>query len=75
MSYHEQIWLDECTLEFKPKFYRRYVDDIFILISNIEHVDKFKEYLNCKHRNINFTSLTLILEALLTPKPWFRHFR
>ena len=43
-------------LEFKPIFYRRYVDDIFILVSNIEHVDKFKEYLNCKHQNINFTS-------------------
>ena len=28
MSYHEQIWLDECPLEFKPKFYRHYVDDI-----------------------------------------------
>ena len=56
MSYHEQISLDECPLEFKPKFYQRYVDDIFILVSNIEHVDQFKEYLNCEHQNINFTS-------------------
>ena len=56
MSYHEQIWLDECPLEFKPKFYRRYVDDIFILGENIEHIVKFKEYLNSKHQNINFTS-------------------
>ena len=56
MSYHEQIWLDECPLDFKPKFYRRYVDDIFILGENIEHIVKFKEYLNSKHQNINFTS-------------------
>ena len=28
----------------------------FISVSNIEHIDKFKEYLNCKHQNINFTS-------------------
>ena len=56
MSYHEQIWLDECPMEFKPKFYRRYVDDIFILGGNIEHIVKFKEYLNSKHQNIIFTS-------------------
>ena len=56
MSYYEQIWLTECPLEFKPKFYRRYVDDIFILVEKIEHIEKFKDYLNSKHRNINFTS-------------------
>ena len=56
MSYYEQIWLDECPLEFKPKYYRRYVDDVFILVEKIEHVGKFKEYLNSKHQNINFTS-------------------
>ena len=56
MSYYEQIWLDECPAEFKPKFYRRYVDDIFILVEKIEHLDKFKEYLNSQHQNINFTS-------------------
>ena len=54
MSYHEQIWLDECPLDFKPKFYRRYVANI--LSENIEHIVKFKEYLNSKHQNINFTS-------------------
>ena len=56
MSYYEQIWLRECPLEFKPKFYRRYVDDIFVLVEKIEHIDMFKEYLNSKHLNINFTS-------------------
>ena len=56
MSYHEQIWLNECPLDFKPKFYRRYVDDIFILVNKIEDIEKFKDYLNSKHSNINFTS-------------------
>ena len=56
MSHYEQIWLRECPLEFKPKFYRRYVDDIFILVEKIEHLEKFKEYLNSKHKNIHFTS-------------------
>ena len=31
MNYYEKIWLDECSDDIKPKFYRRYVDDIFIL--------------------------------------------
>ena len=56
MSYHEQIWLNECPLDFKPKFYRRYVDDIFILVENIDHIHKFQDYLNSKHPNINFTT-------------------
>ena len=55
MSYYEQIWLDECPLEFKPKYYQRYVDNVFISVEIIEHVGKFKEYLNSKHQNINFT--------------------
>ena len=56
MSYHEQIWLQQCPLEFKPKFYKRYVDDIFILVEKREHLDLFRDYLNTKHININFTS-------------------
>ena len=32
------------------------MDDIFILGVNIEHIVKFKEYLNSEHQNINFTS-------------------
>ena len=32
------------------------MDDVFILVEKIEHVGKFKEYLNSKHQNINFTS-------------------
>ena len=56
MNYYEQIWLNECPIEFKPKFYRRYVDDIFVLVESQEHLEKFKEYLNSKHQNIKFTS-------------------
>ena len=56
MNYYEQIWLNECPEDFKPKFYRRYVDDIFVLCKSQEHLNKFKDYLNSKHMNINFTS-------------------
>ena len=55
MSYYERIWLDECPIEFKPTLYRRYVDDTFLLFRKEEHISKFLEYLNSKHRNIKFT--------------------
>ena len=31
LSHHEENWLNKCPIEFKPSFYRRYVDDIFVL--------------------------------------------
>ena len=34
LSHHEKIWLDNCPSEFKPFFYRRYVDDSFILFQS-----------------------------------------
>ena len=55
MSYYEQIWLNDCPLEYKPKFYRRYVDDIFVLFDKPEHLEMFKDYFNSKHKNIKFT--------------------
>ena len=51
--FHEQIWLNECSDEFKPAYYRRYVDDIFLFRSP-DHLEKFKNYLNSTHRNIRF---------------------
>ena len=55
MNFHETIWLEQCPLEFKPKFYRRYVDDIIVLFETLEQFETFKDYLNAKHNNINFT--------------------
>ena len=55
LCFHEQIWLNECPDEFKPVYYRRYVDDIFVLFRSPVHLEKFKNYLNSKHRNIRFT--------------------
>ena len=52
LYYHEQIWLNNCTENRKPVYYRRYVDDIF---RSPDHLKKFTNYLNSKHRNINFT--------------------
>ena len=48
----ESKWLWDCRNDFKPVFYRRYVDDIFALVSSPDHVDEFKEYLSSKQPNI-----------------------
>ena len=56
MCYYERKWLDECPTEYKTLFYRRYVDDTFLLFANPDHIPLFKQYLNSKHPNINFTS-------------------
>ena len=55
LCFHEQIWLNECPDEFKPVYYRRYVDDIFVLFRSPDHLEKFRNYLNSKQRNIRFT--------------------
>ena len=53
MCSFENKWLRDCPNDFKSVFYRRYVDDIFALLSSPDHADKFKEYLSSKHPNIN----------------------
>ena len=49
------IWLNECPMEFKPVYYKRYVDDIFVLFRSPSHLLPFVDYLNNKHQNIHFT--------------------
>ena len=29
LAFHERSWLTNCPLEFKPLFFRRYIDDCF----------------------------------------------
>ena len=36
-------------------FYKRYVDDIFVLLKRPEHVKPSADYMNSKHKNINFS--------------------
>ena len=55
LCFHEQIWLNECTDEFKPVYYKIYFDDIFVLFHLPVHLEKLKNHLSCKHRNIRFT--------------------
>ena len=55
LCYHESNWLKDCPTNFKPIYYKRYVDDIFVLFNKPEHVHFFLEYVNKKHKNINFS--------------------
>ena len=55
MCHFENIWLENCPVHFEPIVYTRFVDDTFLLFRTKDHVEKFKNYLNKKHKNINFT--------------------
>lgn len=55
LSHHEKKWLSDCPIHFKPKIYKRYVDDTFLLFSNINDAENFTNYLNSQHPNMNFT--------------------
>ena len=48
-------WLQNCPSDFKPYYYRRYVDDIFVLFTSPQHLEAFQNFLNCRHANISFT--------------------
>ena len=48
-------WLKDCPVQFKPHYFRRYVDDIFLLFDERDKIKKFWRYLNSKHKNIKFT--------------------
>ena len=52
LCHHETKWLNDCPEKFKPVFYKRYVDDIFVLFKRPEHVKPFVDYMNSKHKNI-----------------------
>ena len=47
--------LEHCLLEYRPLYYRSYVDDIFVLFNSEEHLKRFHSCLNSHHLNISFT--------------------
>ena len=55
LCFYERKWLEKCPLEFKPVFYRRYVDDIFVLFKSPDHIEKFRNYFNSCHPNMSFS--------------------
>ena len=55
LVYHEKNWLEHCPVEYRPLYYRRYVDDIFVLFNSAEHLKRFYSYLNSRYLNISLT--------------------
>ena len=55
LCHFEDIWLNECPVTFKPLYYRRYIDDTFLIFKDVSHIQLFLNYLNAKHPNIRFT--------------------
>ena len=55
MCTNEIKWLQQCPIEFKPVYYRRYVDDTFMLFNKESDVPLFLDYMNSRHPNIRFT--------------------
>ena len=56
LFFHREVkWLNDCPEIFKPVFYKRYVNDIFILFEKPEHVKLFVDYMNSKNKNIDFS--------------------
>ena len=49
VSYNEENWLNKFPIEFKPSFYRRYVDDIFVFFESPESVHSVRKYMSSKH--------------------------
>ena len=55
LCFHEHNWIDECPLTCKPQFYRRYIDETFIIFGSDNQANKFLRYMNDKHPKIKFT--------------------
>ena len=55
LSFYEMKQFEQFPNEFKPVFYRGYIDDIFVLFESAEHLSKFHAYLNTCHPNMSFS--------------------
>ena len=64
MCHLEERIFSDCPEEFKPKYYRRFVDDTFALFRNLDEAHMFLNFINSLHPNIQFTVETEQEESL-----------
>ena len=55
LVHFEKNRLQNCLSYFKPHYYRRCVDDIFVLFTSPKHLEAFRNFLNGRHANVSFT--------------------
>ena len=53
LGHFEESWLSSAI--DKPKYYKRYVDDTFLLIDDDFQIEKFLTHMNSVHPNIKLT--------------------
>lgn len=46
LLFYEKMWLERCLDEFKPVYYSRYVNGIFIIFKSQNHLTEFRDHLN-----------------------------
>ena len=51
----ETNYLDSCPIEYRPIYYRRYLDDIFAVFNKPENSELFFNHISRAHQNIKFT--------------------
>ena len=55
MCHLEELFFDQCSSSYNPVFYKRYVDDTFVLFKEKRHATLFLDFINSFHPNIKFT--------------------
>ena len=55
MCHLEEKIFNNNNLAYKPKFYRRFVDDTFAVFENTNQAELFLTFINNLHKNIKFT--------------------
>ena len=60
VGYHKEHLLKDCPNDLKPVYYKRYVDNIFVLFNKPEHAQSFLEWISKKHENMKSAAKTEI---------------
>ena len=75
LGFNEKKWLDDCPSQIKPNYYRRYVDDIFVLLPDVTCLEEFRSWVRNtqtstspqkKNPTTHCPSLTYMLDATTT---------
>ena len=51
LCYHQTMLLKSCPKSFKPMYYKRFLDDIFVLFEKPKQVLRFVNCMNKRHKN------------------------
>ena len=54
LVHFEKNWLQNYPYDFKPHYYRRYVDDTFVLFTSPKYLEAFRNFLNGRDANMSF---------------------